>query len=72
MANQYVDNCQECLRRFGFMNRKHHCRICEQIFCGKCSNQQMQMVNSKAEKVRMCNKCNSLKKEMNLIRKEKK
>jgi SH3 domain-containing YSC84-like protein 1 len=31
-------NCRECSVLFdNFMNRKHHCRYCGYIFCGKCT-----------------------------------
>lgn len=31
-----VSQCYNCSGNFGFMNRKHHCRFCGKIFCGKC------------------------------------
>lgn len=31
-----VKNCQSCKSDFGWFNRKHHCRACGNIFCGKC------------------------------------
>eukprot|EP01063_Lacrimia_lanifica_P036941 TRINITY_DN7453_c0_g1_i3.p1 TRINITY_DN7453_c0_g1~~TRINITY_DN7453_c0_g1_i3.p1 ORF type:complete len:268 (+),score=112.38 TRINITY_DN7453_c0_g1_i3:53-856(+) len=31
--------CEECNTPFTFFNRRHHCRKCGGIFCGKCSAQ---------------------------------
>ena len=33
-----VSNCIQCSDLFGFLNRKHHCRHCGNIFCYNCSN----------------------------------
>ncbi|GAX17288.1 early endosome antigen 1 [Fistulifera solaris] len=32
-------HCSGCKSIFNAMNRKHHCRMCGKIFCGKCSQQ---------------------------------
>uniref|UniRef100_A0A674A5X4 Hepatocyte growth factor-regulated tyrosine kinase substrate n=1 Tax=Salmo trutta TaxID=8032 RepID=A0A674A5X4_SALTR len=39
-APDWVDaeECHRCRVQFGVMTRKHHCRACGQIFCGKCSS----------------------------------
>lgn len=37
----HVLNCQGCGAQFGWLlTRKHHCRVCGQIFCGSCSKYQ--------------------------------
>lgn len=33
-----VNQCTGCARTFDFFNRKHHCRLCGQIFCNNCSS----------------------------------
>ncbi|KAI9189761.1 carboxypeptidase Y-deficient [Blastocladiella emersonii ATCC 22665] len=33
-----VAQCPFCTSTFGFLNRKHHCRLCGRAVCGKCSN----------------------------------
>uniref|UniRef100_A0A915E839 FYVE-type domain-containing protein n=1 Tax=Ditylenchus dipsaci TaxID=166011 RepID=A0A915E839_9BILA len=33
--------CYECKEKFSAFRRRHHCRLCGQIFCGKCSNRQV-------------------------------
>ena len=32
-----VSSCTQCQETFSFLNRKHHCRKCGGIFCGRCS-----------------------------------
>lgn len=34
-----VTSCSGCKKEFGFLTRKHHCRICGNIFCYACCNQ---------------------------------
>lgn len=34
-----VSNCPKCFKKFGFFNRKHHCRKCGLIYCANCSSQ---------------------------------
>ena len=36
MPDAVSDECYECASRFTTFRRKHHCRICGQIFCSKC------------------------------------
>lgn len=37
MADENAKECRECLSVFTPFRRKHHCRICGQIFCGRCA-----------------------------------
>ena len=37
LKDEDVDYCMECRAEFGIFTRKHHCRNCGGIFCGKCS-----------------------------------
>jgi len=36
--DESVTKCAECKTNFTFIQRKHHCRNCGQIFCQSCSN----------------------------------
>ncbi|KAG2393413.1 hypothetical protein C9374_006944 [Naegleria lovaniensis] len=61
MPDDRVTNCYECLTPFSVFKRKHHCRICGQIFCWKCSDY---FIDGKkwgyTGKMRVCNYCNNL------------
>ncbi|CAM9910290.1 unnamed protein product, partial [Phaeothamnion confervicola] len=35
--NSARDQCLLCDRVFSLVSRKHHCRICGEIVCGRCS-----------------------------------
>lgn len=37
VPDHQVNNCTQCQDVFSFLNRKHHCRRCGGIFCGRCS-----------------------------------
>jgi lipid-binding SYLF domain-containing protein len=32
-------SCRRCNSEFNLLNRRHHCRFCGHVFCGKCSDQ---------------------------------
>ncbi len=37
IPDERASRCYGCRSDFSWLNRKHHCRICGRIFCGKCS-----------------------------------
>ncbi|CAO2840340.1 unnamed protein product [Amaranthus hypochondriacus] len=56
--------CYNCDAQFTVFNRRHHCRVCGRIFCGKCTENSVPAhtpVSSdflgEQEKVRACNYC---------------
>uniref|UniRef100_T1J0I4 FYVE-type domain-containing protein n=1 Tax=Strigamia maritima TaxID=126957 RepID=T1J0I4_STRMM len=53
-----ITQCTLCKVDFGYgvLLRKHHCRLCGQIFCYHCANHWLLTPNSK-ESVRACNEC---------------
>ena len=38
MRDENVSECYDCKNLFTTFRRKHHCRLCGQIFCFKCSS----------------------------------
>ncbi|ELU02982.1 hypothetical protein CAPTEDRAFT_176607 [Capitella teleta] len=41
MPDNNCRECYECGDRFNTFRRRHHCRICGQIFCSRCCNQEV-------------------------------
>ncbi|XP_015188060.1 PREDICTED: 1-phosphatidylinositol 3-phosphate 5-kinase isoform X1 [Polistes dominula] len=41
MPDSVSKQCYECGERFTTFRRKHHCRVCGQIFCSKCCSDQI-------------------------------
>ncbi len=41
MPDGNCKECYECGDKFNTFRRRHHCRICGQIFCSRCCNQEV-------------------------------
>jgi hypothetical protein len=37
VPDQKAETCMRCNSRFGWMKRRHHCRLCGRVVCGSCS-----------------------------------
>lgn len=56
--DQEVNECAVCKRGFNLINRRHHCRKCGAVVCGKCSEQRMFLESSRSGSLkRVCDKC---------------
>ena len=52
--------CEDCSELFSFFNRRHHCRRCGGLFCGKCSASKKMLgkeMGYGAEPQRVCKAC---------------
>eukprot|EP00759_Apiculatamorpha_spiralis_P034688 PhF_6_TR35745/c0_g1_i1/m.51911 len=53
-------SCDKCRSPFSFFNRRHHCRRCGFIFCGKCTSGRMPVPDRQfPQPVRVCDACSS-------------
>ncbi|KAE9593610.1 hypothetical protein Lal_00036326 [Lupinus albus] len=64
MPDQSCRVCYECDSQFTLFNRRHHCRLCGRIFCGKCTANTVPTPCSSQnnswdenERIRVCNYC---------------
>lgn len=58
MDSKQVKNCALCQLSFSVTRRKHHCRLCGNVFCQTCSDNKMELASS-AKPVRVCDTCHS-------------
>ncbi|KAL8580116.1 hypothetical protein ACOMHN_061230 [Nucella lapillus] len=58
MPDSSCKECYDCGDRFTTFRRRHHCRICGQIFCSKCCNQELpgKIIGYKGG-IRVCDYC---------------
>ncbi|RLN80565.1 hypothetical protein BBJ28_00000169 [Nothophytophthora sp. Chile5] len=52
--------CAKCERVFSLVNRRHHCRVCGEIFCHACSRTRMVLSTNPGEiprRQRVCDPC---------------
>jgi len=64
MPDRSCRMCYECESQFTIFNRRHHCRICGKVFCGKCTLNTIpapvcspRRFHDENERVRVCNYC---------------
>ncbi|OMJ89823.1 hypothetical protein SteCoe_7904 [Stentor coeruleus] len=56
LSNEAGKICHKCEKMFSTIMRKHHCRYCGLIFCGKCTKLN-QKFNHEIKLLRICDKC---------------
>lgn len=57
LPDQMSKMCKICKCKFGLLNRKHHCRVCGDIFCSKCCSIFDSFQPYYKNNVRMCYEC---------------
>jgi len=68
-ADQDVEFCKSCSKRFSLLNRKHHCRNCGGIYCADCTKTRSIIKEKNYHSpVRVCGRCAfALNKNQNLV-----
>ncbi|DAZ96049.1 TPA: hypothetical protein N0F65_000044 [Lagenidium giganteum] len=54
-----VENCQHCGAMFGLQQRRHHCRLCFDIFCTGCCREELEVALCPGAPLRMQRVCAS-------------
>ncbi|KZO89685.1 hypothetical protein CALVIDRAFT_603485 [Calocera viscosa TUFC12733] len=66
MEDEHCKECYDCKSVFTTWRRKHHCRICGQIFCSRCASNLIKASRFNADgTVRVCNLCMRMLEEEN-------
>lgn len=63
MPDSNSKECHDCGYKFSTIRRKHHCRICGQIFCNRCCSKKIdgdQIGYQHGTRVRCCNYCHKM------------
>ena len=63
MSDSNAKQCYECGEKFTTIRRRHHCRICGQIFCTKCCDEEIDtrlLGLPNRGSVRACNYCHKI------------
>ena len=55
VPDSHQKTCLICNDKFSFVNRRHHCRRCGALICGKCSK--YKLPNAESVMQRACKKC---------------
>jgi len=61
VADKYRSECPDCGCLFTLSKRRHHCRLCGDIFCDACSSHRVELPlpgNEFEKPVRVCDDCN--------------
>jgi len=57
-SDESAKTCRKCNCSFSLFNRKHHCRHCMKVFCGKCTDKKTPITKLAYPKpVRVCDEC---------------
>eukprot|EP00795_Rhopilema_esculentum_P013781 gene13781-4710_t len=58
MPDEHCKECYECGGKFNTFRRRHHCRVCGQIFCSRCCSQEVPgQTMGFGGNIRVCNYC---------------
>ncbi|OXA38085.1 Lateral signaling target protein 2 [Folsomia candida] len=58
VPDELAPTCMSCSAAFTVVRRRHHCRNCGKVFCGKCSGNSVPLPRyGHLKPVRVCNRC---------------
>eukprot|EP01121_Diplochlamys_sp_Union-15-3_P003139 TRINITY_DN12992_c0_g1_i1.p1 TRINITY_DN12992_c0_g1~~TRINITY_DN12992_c0_g1_i1.p1 ORF type:complete len:244 (-),score=27.64 TRINITY_DN12992_c0_g1_i1:51-782(-) len=57
VPDSQVTHCKGCNSKFDTTNRKHHCRLCGDIFCDRCSARKIDLKEFSITGARACDSC---------------
>ena len=58
IPDESAPHCMSCQSVFTVVRRRHHCRNCGKVFCGKCSSNAVTLPRyGHVKPVRVCNRC---------------
>lgn len=58
IPDELAPHCMSCQTVFTVVRRRHHCRNCGKVFCGKCSANAVPLPRyGHVKPVRVCNRC---------------
>lgn len=58
IPDESAPHCMSCQSVFTVVRRRHHCRNCGKVFCGKCSSNAVPLPRyGHVKPVRVCNRC---------------
>lgn len=58
IKDQFANRCMQCDESFNAIRRRHHCRACGIVVCGRCSNKQIPLeFDGFSQSHRVCDKC---------------
>jgi len=60
VPDSHSTECFNCKTKFTKVTRKHHCRLCGEIFCETCTQCKITLENIGIKNKRGCDKCNLL------------
>lgn len=50
-------NCNVCQHAFSFLRKRHDCRLCGEVSCGRCCRKMPVLVDSESTRVKVCLSC---------------
>jgi len=56
VEDTHIHECKACSVPFGLLRRKHHCRVCGNVFCDECTSKRTSLRGARGQQ-RVCDPC---------------